>query len=202
MRPRPHGTSSLAIAAFSLILVVTISAECTAQGMGRAGRVEIFAVGQITSDDSTSGLGLTIELDDTAMGGVGLGYNFNDHINLNTAVYFGTIDITGTGPSPWYRTESDSSLWSWDLNLDINVLNTSFTPVLTAGVGFFSFSGDFDGFDFGETDFSYNVGAGLRWDVADHLLLKLLYKPTWTKLEDTDSSVRFDTVSLSIGYIF
>jgi opacity protein-like surface antigen len=198
---RPYKTSPLAIAAFSLMVVVAISAECTAQGMGRAGRMEIFAVGQVTSDDSTTGMGLTIELDDTAMGGVGLGYNFNDHINLNTAVYFGEIDITGTA-SPWYRVESDSSLWSWELNLDLNVLKTSFTPVLTAGLGFFSFDGDFDGFDFGETDFSYNVGVGLRWDVADHLLLKLLYKPTWTKLEDTDSSIRFDTVSLSIGYIF
>lgn len=198
---RPNGTSSLAIAAFSLIFAVTISAECMAQGMGRAGRMEIFAVGQTMSDDSTSGLGLTIELDDTAMGGFGLGYNFNDHLNLNTAVYFGEIDITGTA-SPWYRVDSDASLWSWDINLDFNVLNTSFTPVLTAGLGFFSFDGHFDGLDFGETDFSYNVGAGLRWDVADHLLLKLLYKPTWTKLEDTDSRVRFDTVSLSIGYIF
>ena len=201
MKLRSHGTRSLAIAAFSLIFAVTISAESTAQGIGRAGRVEIFAVGQTMSDDSTTGLGLTIELDDTAMGGVGIGFNFNDHVNLNTAVYFGEIDITGTS-SPWYRVESDASLWSWDINLDFNILKTSFTPVLSAGLGFFSFSGDFAGLDFGETAFSYNVGVGLRWDVADHLLLKLLYKPTWTKLEDTDSRVRFDTVSLSIGYIF
>jgi len=202
MKSRPHETGLLAMVFVTSIVFIMMPAECVAQGIGRAGRVEIFGVAQAMSDTSTTGLGLTIELDDTAMGGIGIGFNFNDHVNLNTAVYFGSIDITGEDRYSWYRAESDSSLWSWDINLDFNILKASFTPVLTAGLGFLSFSGDFDGLDFGETDFSYNVGAGIRWDVADHLLLKLLYKPTWTKLEDTDSRVRFDTVSLSIGYIF
>ena len=116
--------------------------------------MEIFGVAQAMSDARTTGLGLSIELDDTVMGGVGLGFNFNDHINLNTAVYFGSIDIAGEDRFSRYRVESDSSLWSWDINLDFNILSTSFTPVLTGGLGFLSFSGDFAGLDFGETDFS------------------------------------------------
>ena len=75
--------------------------------------------------------------------------------------------------------------------------------MITGGIGFINFRGDWGpGFDFNETDFSYNVGGGFRWNITDHFLIKAIYKATWTKLEDADSSFLLDGIAVSIGYTF
>lgn len=179
-----------------------------AQEWSRKGRGEVFVLGQSMSGDTTTGtvagLRPTIELDDTIVGGLGYGFNFNDFININTGLYFGSTDITGRVSG--VTLTGDTNLFGWDLNLDINFLKTRFTPLMTGGIGFINFNGSWNSAvgseDFSETDFSYNLGGGFRWDVSDHFLIKALYKATWTKLQDTDNNIMFNGVSLSIGYVF
>ncbi len=64
------------------------------------------------------------------------------------------------------------------------------TPLITGGIGFIDFEGEIVilGLTYSETNFSYNVGAGVRWDIGDTFLLKLLYRLTWTEQEDTDDT--------------
>lgn len=176
------------------------STVCRAQEWSRKGKGEIFALGQHMGADTTTGLGITLELDDTIVGGFGVGTNFNDHVNLNTDFFFGSTNVTGRASG--VEVEADSDLIGWDVNLDINILKSRITPMVTGGIGFIRFKGDVLGFDFDETDFSYNVGGGVRWDATDHFLIKAIYRATWTKMEDTDEAILFDGVSLSIGYIF
>ena len=85
--------------------------------------------------------------------------------------------------------------------MDINLLKSQITPLMTGGIGSINFSGASGFSEFNETDFSYNLGVGIR-DATDHFLFKVLYKATWTKLEDSDSSIKFDGLNLAIGYIF
>lgn len=179
-----------------------------AQEWSRMRKGEFFVFGQSMGGDTTTttvaGLRPTLELDDTIVGGLGYGFNFNDNVNINTDFYFGSTDITGRVSD--VTLTGDTNLFGWDLNLDINLLKTRFTPLLTGGIGFIAFNGSwnsaFGDEDFSETDFSYNLGGGLRWDVSDHFLIKAIYKATWTKLQDTDDNIMLNGVNLSIGYVF
>lgn len=178
----------------TLMILVATSALCSAQEWSRKGKGEIFALGQYMGGDTISYPAGTAEIDDTVAGGFGVGYNFNDHLNLNTGLFFGSTNIT----TKRYETKWDANLSGADINLDINMLKSRFTPMITGGVGFINFKGD----SFDETDFSYNAGAGFRWDISNHLFMKAIYKATWTKLKDADNTVLLDGATLSIGYIF
>jgi opacity protein-like surface antigen len=192
---------------FSLCWVMT-SNPCIAGEWSRMRKAEFFVFGQSMGGDTTTattaGLRPTLELDDTIVGGLGYGFNFTDNINLNTDFYLGSTDLTGRVSG--VTLTGDTDLFGWDLNLDINILKTRFTPLLTGGIGFINFNGSWNSavgdMHFSETDFSYNLGGGFRWDVSDHFLIKALYKATWTKLQDTDDNMMLDGVSLSIGYLF
>lgn len=183
----------------SLALVMKYSI-CDAQAFTRKGRSEVFGLIQQMSGDTTTGLGIVMEVDSFTGFGFGTGYNFNDNLNINFDMFFSSTDITGS--TYGIQITGDSSVWGYDLNLDVNILKNKFTPMITGGIGFINFSGDFEGHEFDETDFSYNLGFGIRWDATDHFLIKGLYRSTWTKLEDTDEKITLDGVSVSFGYIF
>jgi opacity protein-like surface antigen len=185
---------------FFLLVFIMISSICSAEGFKQRGSGEIFCIFQQMSGDSTSGMGISLELDDFTAFGFGYGYNFNNNFNLNFDMFFSSTDVTSSDYST--TTEIDSSIWGYDLNLDFNILQNQFTPMITGGIGFINFSGDVVGFIFNETDFSYNFGVGFRWDVTDHFLIKGLYKSTWTKLKDTDQKIMFDGIGLFLGYVF
>ena len=193
----------LAIIFFTVLALVITSCACRAQEWSRAGKGEIFVLGQNMNGDTTTGLGVELELDDTTVYGIGLGVN-GKHFNFNWDIFFGSIDIIGRGLGQTLT--SDTDLLGMDFNLDYNILKSRFTPLITGGVGFINFDGTWRGgyrtTIFDETDFSYNLGAGFRWDVTDHFLVKAVYRATWTKLEDSDKSILLDGISLSVGYVF
>ncbi len=192
---------NVTILCMSLVALVMTSVVCDAQEWGRKGKGEIFALGQQMNGDTVTGLGMELKVDDTIVGGFGAGFNFDDHLNLNMDIFFGSTDLTARGFGAAAR--ADTTLFGMDFNLDYNILRSRFTPVISGGIGFIDFRGDINRYYyFEETDFSYNLGAGFRWDVSDHFLIKGIYRATWTELEDTDGSIRLDGISVSIGYLF
>jgi len=91
-----------------------------------------------------------------------------------------------------------------NLNVEYNFLRRRFSPLVRAGAGFYNFS-DLDlyaGVTHDETDFSWNVGGGLRWNASDHLILKLVGGVSWTNLKDGISVAQFGFVTLGIGASF
>lgn len=183
-----------------LMAFVFTSAICSAEEWSRRGKWEMYGSGQYMSGDSTTGSGITLDLDQTFAGGLGVGINLSDNFNINLEAFYGSTEVTGKGFGGSLKT--DTNLFGSNLNLDINILKSRFTPVITGGIGYIRFEGDVLGFSFDETDFSYNVGGGFRWDVTNHFLIKAIYRGTWTKMEDTDKSILFHGPVLSIGYIF
>lgn len=188
-----------------VFLGIMLSGNCNAQDMlDRGGRVEVFGLVQSMGGDTTESPdfeGLELELDDTVAGGFGLGFNLNEHFNLNFDMFFASLDMTGK----YYYEEMtvDTDMIGMDFNLDFNLLKGSdspVTPLLTAGIGFINFEND--DLDISETDFSYNLGIGVRWEFLRNLFIKGIYRATWTELEDTDDQIMLDGVTLSIGYIF
>lgn len=191
----------LAVVLAILATLALTSPVCSAEEWSRKGKSEIYVLGQSMGGDTTTGLGATMELDDSTAWGFGYGTNFSDNLNLNMDMFFSSKDMAFKMGS--YKDKGSANLLGFDVNLDVNILKGRFTPVITGGIGFIDFSGDWEkGFPFEETDFSYNVGGGFRWDVTNHFLVKAIYRATWTEMEDTDKSVLFDGIALSIGYIF
>jgi opacity protein-like surface antigen len=192
---------SLSIMLLSGAILILTSIACSAEEWSRSGKSELFGSLQFMSGDTSSaGWGLELEVDDSTVCGIGYGYNFNDNLNVNMDLLFGSTDILGK--DGYMSIKADSSLVVTDINVDYNILKSSFTPMISAGVGFINFNGDFEDSDFNETDFSYNLGVGFRWNASEHFLVKGCYKATWTKLEDTDDSIMLDGISLSVGYVF
>ena len=53
-----------------------------------------------------------------------------------------------------------------------------------------------------ESNFSSNLGAGFRWDIEDNLLLKVIYRSTWTEVHNGDNDQRYDSISVSVACMF
>lgn len=183
-----------------LFSFVLMSRFCDAGEWNRKGKVEIFVLGEYRSGDTTSRSDIKLELDDAFAIGFGAGYNFNEYVNLNTDIFSSSMDATKDAFGT--KSETNITVFSWDLNLDINILKKRFSPLITGGVGLIKFSGGWEsGYTFRETDFSYNIGGGLRWN-GEHLLIRAVYKATLTNLEDADNSLLLNGIVFSIGYTF
>ena len=98
---------------------------------------------------------------------------------------------------------NDAFVLSANLNAEYNFLRGRFSPLLRAGLGLYDIT-DNAGYwtTYGETDFSWNVGGGFRWNATDHLVLKLVGGASWTELKNSSSTAQFGFVTLSIGASF
>jgi opacity protein-like surface antigen len=199
-------TRFLGIIFLTAMAFLLTSNDCRSQDWSRKVKTELFVLGQQMDGDSTSadelGISFDIEVDDTFVWGLGVGHNLNDYINLNGDIWFGSTDIESVIFGIPLKAGSD--LIGMDFNLDYYILKNRFIPIVTGGIEFIYYDGDFgfSGSDFSETEFSYNFGAGVRWDIGDNFLVKALYKFTWTELEDIGDTLGLDGVSLSIAYVF
>jgi hypothetical protein len=53
-----------------------------------------------------------------------------------------------------------------------------------------------------ETDFTWNVGAGIRWNITDHLFVKLTGGAQWLQYQDAENITTQLEGSLAIGMTF
>ena len=194
------------------LLVFTMTASiCSAQEYSRKGKSELFGTIQKMSSEEveypfTHILPVKLDVDSTTVYGFGYGQNLTDNWNINMDLLFGYADtdvkiVQNATDVTVGSVEMDYILW--DLNVDYNIFKSRFTPLITGGIGFMDYSIDTNTTGVGEvneSNFSYNLGAGVRWDVMDNLLLKVIYRSTWTEFDDNDQ--RYDGVSLSFAYMF
>ena len=112
---------NLQLIGFIFFIIFIMSANiCSAQGGRewiRYGKGEFFAfVQNIDGDEGTlDGLPINAELKDTIIGGAGFGYNVNDHININSDIWFGPSDIMIKFPLAEF--EVDVSLFGPNLTI-------------------------------------------------------------------------------------
>ena len=209
-------TKLMAITIISLIVFTMTASICNAQDeqeWSRKGKTELFGIIQKMNSEEviypfTDILPVKLDIDSTTIYGIGYGHNLTDHWNINMDLLYGyadtdvkivhdVIDVTvGTE-------EMDYILW--DINFDYNIFKSRFTPLITGGIGFMDFSINTKATGIGEvneTNFSCNLGAGVRWDIRDNILLKAIYRSTWTEFNDTDEDLRYEGVSVSVAYMF
>lgn len=191
-------------------LMTVVSMPATSLGDGaelgpqwqseRKGKVEFYGAVQGLTGDSQSTEGIEMDIDEFVRGGVGLGYNFDEHFNVNLDLLFGRGNVTMSDGTTLAEAHMNSA--AFYTNLDFNILNTCLTPLVTAGAGVMHTDGDLNGTDHrSENDFSFNVGLGARWDINQNVFLKFVYKSVWLDIEGFDPH-RFDSFTLYFGWMF
>jgi opacity protein-like surface antigen len=192
------------------------TAALAADSFGRTGKVELSGGGQYLFGDRVTipGYGVRLDIDNTFLGGIGVTYHFNDHLALGFDFGLGLTDVVSRGNE--YLLNQDTVVVSGMVNLEYNVLSTPLTPMIQAGVGFMNWSDTVPEYQeygcgiftegcsstYSETNFSWKIGAGLRWDITDHFVMKLVGGVAWSELNGSDRPLQFGFLSLSIGGAF
>ena len=185
-----HTTKSSIITILCLVAFIMMSSVCSAQEWSRSGKKEIYGVFQTMSgyseDATIFGTPVEAGIDDATAYGFGLGYNIDDHWNVNTDFLFSSLDAyIKIGPS---KSTDSGDMFLWDVNLDYNVFEDRLTPFVSGGIGLALIEST--------SEFAFNLGAGARWDITDNIFLKAMYRMTW--IDEWDS----DGVMVGVGYMF
>ncbi len=181
-------TKFLSLAASLLLLG---GPAVSAADFHRAHKFETFAVGQWTGSDKAG----ILRFGNDFGGGLGLGYNLTDHLNVNTDVVFSRVSLERGSAT----VKTDANHIAAHVNLDAYLLQGPIAPFLTGGLGVDSFDGSSGTLKISKSELSYKVGAGLRWDINSTFFAKAMYRIAWA---DIQNSERFHTVSLMLGIKF
>lgn len=191
-----------------ILLALMMLNVCSADDWSRKGKTEIFGTVQQMEGDKAEyhypdTLPVVLDIDETRVYGIGLGYNLDNHWNINTDILFGSADTDVKIINTTVETQ-DMDYVMWDINLDYNILKGRFTPLVTGGIGLMDVGIDTTARtgEIHETDFSYNLGAGVRWDIQDNILLKLIYRSTWIEIDGSEDDQRLDGINFSFAYMF
>jgi len=208
------------------LLASTLSTDANANYSKRGEKWEsTFKVvyGQDTTIDAQGGSSTYIKSD---FGwGFTLGYNLNPHILLNwdfsstTPSYKATL-VPDSGPEVDINHKMD--IYETQFNVVYNVLESSFTPYIQAGAGWSYIDSNIasgppgavcwwdpwwgyvcNGYQstFNDTRFSYNVAAGIRYELSNYLTLKASYRQGFIDLSNSDDA-SIGSYHFEIGSIF
>ena len=190
----------------------------------RQNKFEVYGLGQYLHQDNTTFNDpyfghVTMKMDDTGLGGVGFAYHFNDFFSVHADFMFGeatlhTLAPDGSDVIP----EETAFLQTGRFNLDYNMINRRLTPVLTAGIGYqyleidnsqtYGVSGPHGGYSvtvdnyYYETDFTWNVGAGFRWNVTDNFFIKVMGGAQWLEYNGANNVTTQIEGFFVIGWMF
>jgi len=186
-----------------LIIGAVSTTKAAEKPWRRAYRGELYPIIQVLGSDEVTGFhgAVKVETETTPVFGAGMGVNLSDHLNLNSELLVGRMDTVGSlSLVPDTDVGLGLTTWLWHANLDYSLLKSRLTPLVTGGVGFVKFHNDAEDID--ETHFSYNLGVGGRWDITDRIALRVIYRSTWTEIEDADDPFQFDCVAASLIFMF
>lgn len=211
---------------FVAMLISVYAAGAAAQKSGpRAGRWDFTLQPQYVDSKSVTGdNGSRASISGDWGFGFGFAYNFSNHLALggeltwNEANYSARI-VPGPGniagsPFTLSGTMETSTL---RVNGTWNILATSLTPFVTGGIGATYVDTNIpngptqcwtdpwwgtycDTPTRSNTYFSYNAGAGLRWDVNRSFFLRGVYSRQWIDVGGGAGSPAFDQFRIDFGF--
>ena len=176
-----------------------------------------------TSEDFENGSAL--EIDSQTGWGLTIGWNWTAKWNLAykfTMVKPGySATIVPEDPEPPQTINYEMSKTTHQFNVTYNFRNKAFTPFVQAGAGVTTLDSNImnrppdigcwwdpwwgyicfaDWNTFKTTEFSYNLGLGLRWDINNLLFTRASYNREFVSVKS--GSLNFDTATLEIGLVF
>jgi opacity protein-like surface antigen len=196
----------------------------------RLGRTEVYGIGQYlhSSDITFNGPfgDVKTKMDDTGLGGFGVAWHFSDFFSVRADFMFGGATFSGNVPLETGGTtfiKQDAFLQTGRFNVDYNMINRRITPVLTAGIGYQYLETELNHLPpvnacwwdpwWGwicttthpiawETDFTWNAGAGFRWNILDNLFIKAMANATWLEYQNSRGITTQIEGIFSIGWSF
>lgn len=170
----------------------------------RGGKWFVTTGGQYLTSESTEfedgGIRGEVSLDSVYLGGLGIGYDLSNHFTLGVNVQGGGGTIEASAGSA--SVSESATFLAAGTYLDWNILKSRLTPLVSANLGFLGLSGDVGDESASETDFTFGVGGGLRWDMSDRWFAKALYTANWMEFEGFDELTLVHGFSLFLGYRF
>jgi opacity protein-like surface antigen len=204
MKPRSFVSASSIVCGLVLVvsaLYTQAQIPWATEPFSRKNKLEVYGLGEYLHSDNTTytgpyGENVTMKIDDTGLGGMGVAYHFSDFFSVHGDFMFGQATLHALAPDGTEVSPSQTAfLQSGRVNLDYNMINRRLTPVLTAGIGYqyleinseetYYVQGYYgswyetQGAYYYETDFTWNVGAGFRWNVTDQLFVKVMGGAQW-----------------------
>lgn len=186
-------------------------------------------INEVQGDTYTSSTGAKAETDDSIGWGFSVGYNVNDNLTVAGSFNWSDVDykahITpglGNGNTAF---DVDATLQTSTINFGAtyNILRKAVTPFVSGGFGATYVDTNIPngppvpvcwydpwyGYYCGsavptkdETDFSYNVGAGLRWDAGQNFFLKASANKLWLDASGNIGRPSFMSYSVDFGLLF
>jgi len=211
----------------SLILFLMIfSSVALAQSYGsREGRGEgSFLLNyQLGQDEGFKG-GSSLDIDDSLGWGFSFGWNWTSKVNLsytfmvNKPDYSAVIVPDGDAPE---TIDHELSKYSHRFNGTYHFLDGDITPFVTGGIGWTKLDSNiadglpdvgcwwdpwwgyicYEDWDtYSETEFTYNLGVGVRWDINSSMFSRAAYSREFISVKGGD--LNFDMATLEIGWMF
>lgn len=158
---------------------------------------------------------------------LGANYHYNNRLQIQFSFdwlrldYDATIQSGDIPPNSSYGVRGEMESFTPRVNLVLNLLETTFTPYISGGVGWSFIDTNIPtgppqtgcwwdpwwGYicqtyqNTRDTDeLAYQAGVGVRWDVNRGLSLKLGYEKQWIDVGTATSAPGFDVIRFGIGY--
>lgn len=169
--------------------------------------------------------GSTVKLEDDPSISLAFAYRINDHLEAHFALDWTETDydVNVRSNNPLVQVSGQGSLESFTpkFGLNFNLLKSAFTPYATANVGWAFIDTNIPdappqsvcwwdpwyGYVCGAyqstrtvDEFTYGVGAGLRWDITDSFTVKLGYNVQWLDLSRATSTPAQDQFRLGLWF--
>ncbi|MFC1688900.1 porin family protein [Pseudomonadota bacterium] len=179
-----------------------------------------------TGTDAEGEQGSSIDIDSGLGWGFGIGWNWTEHWNLGYRFSLNKPDYSATivpedPAEPPQTINYDMSKYSHQFNVAYHFMKGPFSPYVQAGVGWtkldsnilsrppttgcwwdpwwgYICSTTWDTFK--TSEFTYNLGVGLRWDVNSAMFLRGAWNRQFINLDN--GNLDFDTVTLEAGFMF
>lgn len=207
------------------MLIAAHAAGAAAQTSGpRAGRWDFTLQPQYVDSKSVTGSnGSRADISGDWGFGFGFAYNFTNHFALggeltwNEANYRARIVPAAGNPGSPFNLNGTMETSTLRVNGTWNILPTDITPFVTGGIGATYVDtnipdgpaqcwvdpwwGQYCGVPTKtNTFFSYNAGAGLRWDVNRSFFLRAVYTRQWVDVGGGTGSPAFDQYRIDLGF--
>jgi opacity protein-like surface antigen len=193
----------------------------------RDGRFEASVILAMQSGvDKSSENGSSLDVDSSTGWGISVGWNWTAKLNLqyrllvNKPKYLAIV-IPEDPDQPVLPVDHKMSKLSHQLNFTYNFLDGNITPYLAGGIGWTKIDSNVpngsvsggcwwdpwwgyvcwsDWKTYTASKFTYNLGAGVRWDINNFVYSKAAY--TREFLDVKSGSLDFDTITLEVGLMF
>jgi opacity protein-like surface antigen len=198
--------------------------------LSRRGVTEFYGIGQYLHSDDITFKGpfgdVRTKMDDSGLGGFGIAFHFSDFFSVHTDFMFGNATFSGNAPLEsgvgTIGFKQDAFISTGRFNVDYNIINRRITPFVTAGIGYQYLETDLhhtdvttcwwdpwwgwvcssDHLHAWETDFTWNAGGGLRWNVTEGLMVKAMFGATWLEYSNSRGITTQLEGVFSIGWSF